>query len=326
MDLNKKTDSVVIVYNSSQNKSSSARIPGNVADGYANLDSQGNLLFYLAPSINGQIGGAAYLRNVGSGFNYANYFPADWNHDGYTDFVCRDASGNLYFYPLQTNGVYPTSPSAVGNGFNFANYLVGDFTGDGNPDLIGITSTGTLYLYPFKFNTFIGNGGGSIVGTNFIYTHYLVADWTGDGKCDLICRDGSSALTLLISNGSGFGTGTNVGNGFNFDDYFIGEWTGDNLPDLVGRKNTGILYLYPFRNNTFIGNGGGRQIGSGFTSFWTKYFVSDLSGDGLSDITALDQSGYYYASQYSGPTNGTFPSLRLYSGPWNFVNYFQVWY
>ena len=46
-----------------------------------------------------------------------------------------------------------------------------------------------------------------------------------------------------------------------------------NVDDLIVRDETGGLYLYPFRNDTFYNNGGGTQVGNGFN--FTDYFVGN---------------------------------------------------
>lgn len=267
--------------------------------GFINLDTAGQLTRWAVPKTKGNFSESTNEGVVGHAFNFTDYFNADWNGDGKTDLICRNAAGSLFFYPwnASANSFYGVDGGKnVGNGFNFTHYFVADWTGDGIADLICRNESGSLFLYPFRYDTFKGNGGGNIVGNGFHFTHYFIADWTGDGIPDLICRNSEGSLRLYpFSNNTFIGNngGSVVGNGFNFDHYFIGEWTGDNRPDLACTDRSGNLYLYPFKNNTFIGNKGGAQIGQGMN--FQDYFVADFSGDGLSDIIALDRTGNYYS-------------------------------
>ncbi|HEV8511835.1 MAG TPA: VCBS repeat-containing protein [Cyclobacteriaceae bacterium] len=326
---------VVVVYGkTASNSNIGSKIVGNEKVAWVNRDSQGNLIGWVnftyqngSPPYNlVEAGIAPFGTNpVGTGFNFSNYFNADWNGDLINDLICRDANGTLYFYPFDGNSLTYTGGTVVGNSFYFTDYMAADWNGDGKADLICRDASGTLRFYPFVNNTFIGNGGGTIVGNSFNFTHYLIADWNGDGKADLICRDASGTLRFypFINNTFiGVGGGTIVGNGFNFSDFFIGEFTGDNLPDLACRNASGNLYLYPFGNNvSFIGNNGGRQIGSGFN--YVRYFPGDWNFDNLSDFMCLDSSGNVALYQYN---NGTLSLTGVASTAWNYTDYFAGLY
>jgi hypothetical protein len=327
-NVNLKKSTVLSYEAGGSNSLASGRIANNQSGAFANLTSSGDLQYWSAwigtiGNPQTEVGGVTYLdpNIMGTGFNFVDYFSADWNGDGYSDLICRNASGGLYFFPFNRQTFkYPNGSQGVnvGNGFNFVDYLVGDWTGDGKADLIGRNSSGTLYLYPFINNTFIGNGGGKIVGTNFNFTHYFIADWNNNKIADLICRDGSGGLYFFQFANNSFTTGINVGNGFNSSNYYIGEWTGDNFPDLV-TNSSGTLRLYPFVNNTFIGNGGGSIIGT--YPNYRNIFTRDISFDGISDLVMVDQTGLVSVAKFR---NGSYSPFYL-SAPhyWNFSRYFQ---
>jgi hypothetical protein len=79
----------------------------------------------------------------------------DFNGDGKTDLLARDANGALWLYPGTGTGGFGTR-SQVGWGWNGMNAIlgIGDFNGDGKNDILARdTASGGLYLYP-------GNGTG----------------------------------------------------------------------------------------------------------------------------------------------------------------------
>ncbi|MFI1995287.1 FG-GAP-like repeat-containing protein [Actinoplanes sp. NPDC020271] len=104
--------------------------------------------------------GNKYWQNGGSpdkiatGFNtYNHLFTGDFNHDGNTDIVGRNAAGELYLYRSTGNKTWQngTNPDKVGtSGFNnyTAIFSPQDFDGDGLDDMIVRKGdTGELYLF-----------------------------------------------------------------------------------------------------------------------------------------------------------------------------------
>jgi hypothetical protein len=110
-----------------------------------------------------------------------------------------------------------------------------------------------------------------------------------------------------------------VGNGFNFENYFIADFTGDGKSDLVGRNSAGTLFLYPFNNNTFVGQGGGQIIGSNFNNY-SHYFVADWNNDTKADLICRNTSGNLI---YFPSVNGSFSgSGTVVGNGFNFSRYF----
>jgi hypothetical protein len=59
--------------------------------------------------------------------------------------------------------------------------------------------------------------------------------------------------------------------------------------DMIVRNDAGDLLLYPFRNGTFKGHGGGAKVGNGF--HFTHYFVGNWTGDGTDDLIVRNDAG-----------------------------------
>ncbi|QHK19613.1 polysaccharide deacetylase family protein [Pseudarthrobacter psychrotolerans] len=73
----------------------------------------------------------------------------DFNGDGKTDLIARDASGELWLYPGTGAGDW-FKRIDLGAGWNVMSTIVsaGDFNGDGKADVIARDKSGQLWLYP----------------------------------------------------------------------------------------------------------------------------------------------------------------------------------
>ncbi|PSL56165.1 VCBS repeat protein [Saccharothrix carnea] len=97
---------------------------------------------------------------------------ADWDHDGYHDFIVRDdTNGDLWLYPGYDQYRPPPVASRVRigawwHGFTFVD--VADWDHDGHQDIVArLDSTGVLWFYPGNSTrTYIG-GSRVAVGYNF---------------------------------------------------------------------------------------------------------------------------------------------------------------
>jgi hypothetical protein len=134
--------------------------PGDITgDGLADVITQeGDLLLLWAGSFSGFAPGVV----IGTGWAGLSVVgAADFNGDGVTDLLARDATGNLWLYPgdgLGDGSFGDTSTRVlVGTGFTTAKYplvtSIGDANGDGVPDLYATTASGGLVFIP-------GLGGG----------------------------------------------------------------------------------------------------------------------------------------------------------------------
>jgi len=128
--------------------------PGDITgDGLPDVITQeGDLLLLWAGSFSGFAPGVV----IGTGWAGLSVVgAADFNGDGATDLLARDATGNLWLYPGDPiNGVTGDSNNRilVGTGFTAATYplmtSIGDANGDGIPDLYATTASGGLVFIP----------------------------------------------------------------------------------------------------------------------------------------------------------------------------------
>jgi hypothetical protein len=209
---------------------------------------------------------------VGRGWQVMNALetPGDFNGDGATDVIAREATtGYLWLYPGNGRGGW-LPRVRIGRGWQGMDAIVGvgDFDGDQRVDLIARERyIGTLWLYP-------GDGRGGWlprvqVGRGWQGMDALVGigDFNGDGHADLLAREKATG-TLWLYPGNGRGgwlPRVQVGRGWQGMDALvgIGDFNGDRTADLLAReKATGTLWLYP-------GNGRGGwlprvQVGRGW--------------------------------------------------------------
>jgi hypothetical protein len=86
--------------------------------------------------------------------------------------------------------------------------------------------------------------------------------------------------------------------------------------DLIVRDSAGAMYLYPFRNGTFQGEG--TLVGTGWN--FTHFFVGNWTGDGTDDLIVRDSAGAMYLYPFR---NGRFQGEGALVGTgWNFTHFF----
>ena len=149
-------------------------------------------------------------------------------------------------------------------------------------------------------------------------------DFDGDGKPDLLGRTPAGALYLYRGNGAGgfIGGGVKIGTGWGMFNTIIsaGDFAGDGHPALLGRTPGGALYLY--RGNGAGGfNGGGVQVGAGWSGFRTIFCAGDLNNDGHNDIVGIKSDSTFMVYAGSGTGGFTVGGRRAGWG-WTFPTVF----
>jgi hypothetical protein len=151
---------------------------------------------------------------IGSGWNRftAIFSPGDFNGDGFSDVISRNAAGELLLYRGNGKGgwIDPKTNIVIGtSGWQrwTSVFSPGDFDGDTFSDVIVRTTGGELRLYR-------GNGKGGwidptsniLIGTSGWQRWTSVfssGDFTGDGRADVIVQSAEGELRLYRGNGKG---------------------------------------------------------------------------------------------------------------------------
>ena len=139
-------------------------------------------------------------------------------------------------------------------------------------------------------------------------------DFDGDGNGDLMAIRLDGVLKLYRGDGaSGFLdlAGSQIGTGWAAFRHVIptGDFSGDHRPDLLGVAKDGRLFLY--RGNGVGGWLSGRlQIGTGWHTMRFVFSPGDFSGDGLTDLLAVQSDGR--VRLYTGNGKGGWKGTPVY--------------
>nr|WP_229402483.1 VCBS repeat domain-containing M23 family metallopeptidase [Micromonospora okii] len=132
---------------------------------------------------------------------------------------------------------------------------------------------------------------------------------TGDAYADLLVTKADGTLWLYGNNfvrddGMPYNGGSRqVGHGWGaFTHVVPADVTGDGFTDLLVTKADGTLWLYGnniVRDDGMPYNGGSRQVGHGWGAY-TRILAADVTGDGFTDLLALDAAGklWLYANNF----------------------------
>ncbi|MGW6564445.1 FG-GAP-like repeat-containing protein [Streptomyces sp. NPDC054975] len=144
-------------------------------------------------------------------------------------------------------------------------------------------------------------------------------DMNGDRRADVLVRDEAGRLWFLPGDLSGRMVGTG---GWNAMNALVrhGDFSGDGREDVIAREaSTGTLWLYPGTGSGALGTR--KLLGSGGWNGMTRLTAfGDLSGDGRSDVVAVEKStGKLWL--YPGTSSGGLGARKLLgSGGWNAMN------
>lgn len=233
----------------------------------------------------------------------------DFNIDGRTDLVARDAAGALWVYPGNGSGGF-LSRQQIGVGWGSMSIVTpGDVTGDGSPDIIAKDSTGRLWLYQGSASRRqIGVGWGS-------FTLSAAANMNTAGRPDLLARDSAGVLWLYPMTGNAvFGARVKVSAGWNgFTIMGAGDMSGDGRADVVARSSAGVLWL-------FRGTGTGRvlaatRISSGWQSATAMVTPGNWDRAAGNDLLTRDAAGHLWLNP--GNNAGKFGTARQIGSGWN---------
>ncbi|WP_327585057.1 VCBS repeat-containing protein [Nonomuraea sp. NBC_00507] len=233
--------------------------------------------------------------------------------DSYTDVLAVDAAGKMLLYSnnfVRDDGQPFTgsAPREVGHGWSSSTRIIpADVTGDGFTDLLAVDAAGKMLLYSNNFvrddgQPFTGGAPREVGHGWSSSTRIIPADVTGDGFTDLLAVDAAGKMLLYSNNfvrddGQPFtgGAPREVGHGWSSSTRIIpADVTGDGFTDLLAVDAAGKMLLY---SNNFVRDDGQpftggtpREVGHGWSSS-TRIIPADVTGDGFTDLLAVDAAG-----------------------------------
>ncbi|MFG3283409.1 FG-GAP repeat domain-containing protein [Streptomyces sp. NPDC048111] len=227
--------------------------------------------------------------------------------------VGRDAEGRTSSRYVTNNGQFsaPTSSDTpqkdrIGN----ANSL------DGTGVAATLTLTaGHLVVDSFSAHADLGagwDGYTSITGPG---------DLTGDGHGDLLARDKAGTMWIYPGDGGGkeFGSRIKAAEGWNTYNRVLGsgDVNGDGRADVLARGTDGHLSLFPGTGDANAPFAARQDLGGGWNGYTMLTTVSDASGNGTTDLIAVDPSGQGYRYDGQGAYGGKFQPRASLGGGWN---------
>ncbi|HEX7536247.1 MAG TPA: fibronectin type III domain-containing protein, partial [Dermatophilaceae bacterium] len=246
----------------------------------------------------------------------------DFNRDGNTDLIARDAAGNLWLYRGDGTGGFLAAVN-LGTGWNGLTALAspGDMTGDGNADVMGRDTAGTMWLYP-------GNGTSGLTtrrslgtGWNAYSTITAAGDMIAGGRPDLFALDSTTGILWVYPYTGNAVGGTRVQVRTGLTGFTItgpGDISGDGRADVLARNGAGLLFSY-------LGSGTGTaaagvQVGtanwSAFTALVTPGNWDKAVGN---DLLTRDAAGSLWLNPGNNASN--FVTPRVVGTGWAGFNY-----
>ena len=213
---------------------------------------------------------------------------ADFNGDGHSDILWREAGGDFSTWSVSGNAAgnrLAMNSSYVGGvGTNWTIAETFDFNGDGRSDILWREQgAGQLTIW---------NGQGSSWAENSYSNNTVSSDWkiagvgdlNGDGRDDIVWRRDSGAFSTWQSTGTGFNTNVSYDTSVATDWKIVGlaDFDGDNKDDLLWRnQGSGAFSIWRSTGNGFTPN---TYYDAGVDTSWHIDGLADFNGDGKDDI------------------------------------------
>jgi hypothetical protein len=219
----------------------------------------------------------------------------DFNGDGFSDVLFRDAGGAPYVWLLNgttllSSGATPTIST------DWVLQFVGDFNGDGKSDLLWREKASSNLFIWYQNGPTQAGGGFTAAQADANWEVQAVGDFNGDGRQDLIWRHvgaGSTngALFIWLMDGTNLVGATYLQPiSTDWQIQSTGDFNGDGKSDVLWReKQTGNTYIWMMDGPTVIG-------GTGYTASladnkWEIHLLGDFNGDGKADILWRNTGG-----------------------------------
>ncbi len=224
----------------------------------------------------------------------------DLDGDGKKDMVVANAGSNtlsVYRNTSITGTISFAAPITYNTGFSPRGLTIGDLDGDGKPEIIATTSS-SYSLDIFKNQSTIGALAFAAKQSLAVNNpeSVIVADLDGDGKQDLAATNGNNnGVTAFLNTSSGSTISFGAAAHFAAGDYTLAlvpaDIDGDGKLDLAV-ANRGSSTMSILRNTSSVGALSfaiQQSFTTGSTPFWLN--VSDINGDGKTDIVTANQDG-----------------------------------
>lgn len=253
---------------------------------------------------------------------YNQFFYADFNGDGRTDFLVYDNDTyklSLYLADNSSNRFSRTSTIQLASNTIIEDLLSADFTGNGYCDFVIINNWGNETNKDYHHRLYIYNGNQFTEKASFNSSKKALAgDFDGDSKCELLNEETSQVLkfngnSFVSIGGGGITWGTKVHTMFFPNNRYSLDFNGDGKTDVLIQYNDGYS-IYTLKEEA---------SGSRFTVLCsgdypnkdTGVYFGDYNGDGKTDILTQrleDNETALLFSKGDGFRKRVIPSMQKY--------------
>ena len=235
--------------------------------------------------------------------------PPDFNDNGVSDILWRNASGALAVWDMNKSGAIGSGGFVTSGGVivapdaSYSVAAISDFSGDGKADVLWRNTSGSLIEWLMNGSVIAQSSyvtaGGVPVNPDPSWSFLGAGDFNGDGMSDMLWRNTSGEIAEWQMNGTVIaGSGDlNAGSGAIFlggawSVAGIGDFNGDGKSDIIWRNAAGEVAQWQMNGSTIIGSGdlnvGGVAVAP--AANWSVAGVGDFNADGNADLLWRDSS------------------------------------
>ena len=235
--------------------------------------------------------------------------PPDFNDNGVSDILWRNASGALAVWDMNKSGAIGSGGFVTAGGVivapdaSYSVAAISDFSGDGRADVLWRNTSGALIEWLMNGSVITQSSyvtsGGTPVNPDPSWSFLGAGDFNGDGMSDMLWRNASGEIAEWQMNGTVIaGSGDlNAGGGAVFlgaawSVAGIGDFNGDGKSDIIWRNASGEVAEWQMNGSTIIGsndlNAGGVAVAP--AANWSVAGVGDFNADGNADLLWRDSS------------------------------------
>ena len=217
----------------------------------------------------------------------------DFNHDGKSDILWRDNTGNVALWEMNSTQVLNPNTAGVGNVPTVWTIVgTGDFNGDGRADVAWRDTSGNVAIWLMNATQVSNPNTAGIGNVPAVWSIQGTGDFNGDGLSDILWRDTSGNVAIWLMNGTQATNPNTAGVGTVPTVWTIvgtGDFNGDGKSDILWQDTSGNIAIW-LMNGTAVTNANNAGVGKPPAGF-VVVAVGDFNGDGKSDILLRDGSG-----------------------------------
>ena len=206
------------------------------------LDGAGNSTLYTADQL--------HAMGFATSFKVAGNAPGDFDGNGRTDLLWRNANGAVSVWSSDGNGsgehiTRDTYDSGVAASWHPVETF--DWDGNGHSDILWRNTNGAVSVW--NATTSVGFQEGSLLTAPVDRSWHIVGigDFDGDGRDDILWRNDNGQITVWTGNGAASGFDTHRLEASAPTDWHVvavGDYNGDHVSDILWRNDAGAISIW----------------------------------------------------------------------------------